>query len=459
MSFTLKRRIYESLPPAVTRAVGLVPFSWIAGRAYREVMARQRMFERASREEVLAYQEARLGERLDFVTDQVPAYQSLRSTVERLKPFEALRAFPLTDKETLQRDMERYLPRDFGRFAHYEITTGGTSGNQLTLYVDDVSQSVETAFVHRLWGRVGYTPRCRKATFRGVPFPDLPPDVYWRENPIYNELLFSPFHMSESTMGLYVDRFLRYDPEYVHGYPSAIDLLAGFILREGLSDRFDLVRAVFLASEGFAPQQRERIAAAFNARVFPLYGHSERLIIGGECEVAEVYHHTPDYGILELISDDGEALTEPGARGELVGTGLLNRSLPLVRYRTGDSATLRVSECECGRNWDRFDQVEGRWKQDMLLGRTGARISVAALNMHGTMFDRVARYQYCQQRPGVCVLRVMAAPGFSAEDERAILEAYKAKVGDELDMSIELVDDIPLTDRGKLRILERNDST
>jgi phenylacetate-CoA ligase len=75
--------------------------------------------------------------------------------------------------------------------------------------------------------------------------------------------------------------------------------------------------------------------------------------------------------------------------------------------------------------------------------------------MHGDVFEHVARYQYYQGEPGRCVLRVMAAPGFSEADEAAILAAYRAKVGDELDMSLEIVDDIPLTERGKLKQLER----
>jgi phenylacetate-CoA ligase len=455
MSFPMKRKLYEVLPPGLTRIVNLVPFSWVAGSAYRAVMARRGAFETASREEVLAYQEEELGRTLRFVTDQVPAYRRLRAVVERLKPFDALREFPLVDKSALQDDMQSYLPRDLDRIPHYEISTGGTSGNQLRLLVDDASQSVETAFVHRLWSRVGYTPRCRKATFRGVPFPDLKPGVYWQSNPIYNELQFSPFHMSESTLGSYVEELVRYDPAYFHGYPSAIGLLAEFVLRNGLTHLFEGVRAVLLASEGCLPSQTERMAKAFGARVFPLYGHSERLIMAGPCEVTDVYHHTPDYGIVEIVGDGDAPCDESGERGELIGTGLLNRSLPLVRYRTGDFATRVESDCECGRHWDRFTDIEGRWKQDMLDGRSGARISVAALNMHGDVFEHVARYQYYQGEPGRCVLRVMAAPGFSEADEAAILAAYRAKVGDELDMSLEIVDDIPLTERGKLKQLER----
>jgi phenylacetate-CoA ligase len=454
MSFPLRRRVYESLPPVLTRAVGLVPFGWMAGRAYRDVLARHAFFEEASRDEVRAYQEKRLGEMLDFATDQVEAYAPMRSAVERLPAFDALAEFPLLSKEELQADMARFLPRDFERIPHYEITTGGTSGNQLRFYVDDASQSVETAFVHRLWSRVGYTPRSRKAAFRGVPFPDLRPGVYWKSNPVYNEMQFSPYHMSESTLGAYVDELLRYDPSYFHGYPSAIDLLAEYVLRNGLTDSFRCVRAVLLVSEAVTTPQRERIESAFGARAFAMYGHSERLIMGGECEVTSVYHQTPDYGVMEVVGDDG-AQCRPGERGELVGTGLLNRSMPLIRYRTGDRATLLEPSCECGRHWDRFSDIEGRWKQDMLEGRSGARISLTALNMHGPLFDRVTRYQYYQKKPGSCTLRVMPAPGFSERDEATILKAFRAKVGEELLLTIEVVDDIPLTERGKLRLLIR----
>jgi phenylacetate-CoA ligase len=127
--------------------------------------------------------------------------------------------------------------------------------------------------------------------------------------------------------------------------------------------------------------------------------------------------------------------------------------MPLIRYRTGDRATLRETSCECGRHWDRFSDIEGRWRQDMLEGVSGERISLTALNMHGGVFDRVARYQYYQERPGHCVLRVVPSPGFSERDERAILEAFREKAGGQLSFSIETVDEIPLTDRGKLRML------
>lgn len=454
MGFTTLRKIYETLPLTVKRTVCQVPFGWIAGREYRKVYSRGVLVDAMNREEIRAYQENSLGEMLQFATDQVPAYRPYRSAVERFKPFDALKEFPLIVKDDLQDRFNDYLPRDFSKIPNYEISTGGTSGNQLKFYVDDCSQAVDTAFVHRLWSRMGYTPRCRKVTFRGVAFPNLKEGVYWQHNPVYNELQFSPFHMGEKNIPAYLEQITRFRPQYFHGYPSAIDLLAGYVLRCGLENTLPRIKAVFLVSEGITNVQRDRIERAFRTRVFSFYGHSERLVIGGECEKNSTYHHFPDYGVLEIVDEKGYACDKEGERGEIVGTGFLNRSMPLIRYRTDDFATRLDSSCECGRHHERFTDVKGRWRQEMVMGHNGARISIASLNMHGSIFDKVVRYQYFQEREGCCIIRVMVVPGFAEADRLAIERAYQGKVGDELDIRVCIVEDISLTARGKLKILD-----
>ena len=128
--------------------------------------------------------------------------------------------------------------------------------------------------------------------------------------------------------------------------------------------------------------------------------------------------------------------------------------MPLIRYRTGDFATRLESHCECGRDWDRFSEVVGHWKQDMVIGKSGTKISVTALNMHGPLFERVVRYQYCQEKTGICVIKLMVAPGFVEGDRLTIKRAYDRKVGNEVDFRVEVVDLIPLSPRGKLKTLD-----
>ena len=90
----------------------------------------------------------------------------------------------------------------------------------------------------------------------------------------------------------------------------------------------------------------------------------------------------------------------------------------------------------------------------MIVGKRGARISIAALNMHGPFFERVVRFQYFQDLPGICVLKIKVAPEFTEQDRMAIEEAYKAKVGDEVQFNVVVVDEISLTVRGKSKMVD-----
>ena len=455
MSFNIKRKFYESLPIPIKRSVCIIPFSWWGGRAYRSIYRRGAWFDRARPEELWRYQEQELGKVLRFATDQVPAYQSLRPIVDRYKPIRGAQGHFRSWTRTRYRPTSGVSYRVISRRFH--IMRRQRAG-QAAISSKFISMTARNQWNWALCivngSRVGYMPGHRKATFRGVSFPNLKPGVFWQHNPIYNELQFSPFHMNEANLGAYIDQIIRFAPSYLHGYPSALDVLAEYILRHNQADKMPRINAALLGSEGVSMAQRERIERAFRTRAYSWYGHSERVVLAGECEKNSTYHHFPDYGILEIIDDEGNPCDKAGERGEIVGTGLFNRCMPLIRYRTGDYATRMDSRCECGRVWDRFTDVEGHRKQEMIVGKTGARISIAALNMHGPLFERVVRFQYFQDTPGVCVLKIMVAPEFTEQDRMAIEAAYKVKVGDEVQFNVVVVDEIPLTVRGKSKMVD-----
>ena len=125
--------------------------------------------------------------------------------------------------------------------------------------------------------------------------------------------------------------------------------------------------------------------------------------------------------------------------------------MPLIRYRTDDIGTLLTPSCECGRQWDRFTDVQGRWGKDMIYGKNGEVMSLTALNVHSDIFNKVVRYQFYQNERGRCELRVIATSAFSEADKHKILATFDKKVGGVMEMTVRVVDDIPLTPTGKHR--------
>jgi phenylacetate-CoA ligase len=70
---------------------------------------------------------------------------------------------------------------------------------------------------------------------------------------------------------------------------------------------------------------------------------------------------------VEAIAGDGQPVPD-GTPGELVFSTLTREAQSLLRYRTGDVASLRRGPCDCGRTLVKMSKVTGR-RDDMLVLR------------------------------------------------------------------------------------------
>jgi len=67
------------------------------------------------------------------------------------------------------------------------------------------------------------------------------------------------------------------------------------------------------------------------------------------------------------------------------------------------------------------------------------------------VFRNVIRFQYYQRKRGELRIRMIVNADFRQDEETVIIEAHRRRLLDELDVSAEYVDDIPLTPSGKQR--------
>ena len=152
--------------------------------------------------------------------------------------------------------------------------------------------------------------------------------------------------------------------------------------------------------------------------------------------------------IVEVLKDGRPA--RPGEVGEVVATRLHAFAMPFIRYRLGDFSRLEGDSCAaCGRAFPLLGPVRGRWIQEMIVGRSGARISLTALNMHGEVMSGVLRFQFHQREAGRVTLKMIPAASFRASDSERIVRALADKTGTEIDWRIETVDALERTPRGK----------
>ena len=240
-----------------------------------------------------------------------------------------------------------------------------------------------------------------------------------------------------------------FEPTVIYGLPSAL-LEAARAL--GVRARGLGVRAVFTSGELLAPGARDALAAAFDARVFDVYGTSETKEVAWECGHGGL-HLNADVAHLEVLDDDDRPLP-PGVDGNLVVTSLVNRAMPLLRYRTGDRGALHPGYCPCGRELPLLGVVTGR-AADTLVFAGGRRVSPYALTCALESVEGVLRYQVTQLDPTRVRVRAIAAPAADrALASVRMVQALRAGVGPFLLTDVEFVDRLPTGPRAKFRVVQ-----
>jgi phenylacetate-CoA ligase len=235
--------------------------------------------------------------------------------------------------------------------------------------------------------------------------------------------------------------------------PSYALHLAEWARQRGMDLARSSVRRLMVAGEpgGGEPAMRAQLEAAWGASVTEAMGIGDISVsLWGECE-AKAGMHFSGRGFVhfELIDPlSGAALPiADGATGELVLTHLVNRSTPLLRFRTRDHVRLSVGVCSCGRTAPRVRCI-GR-TDDMLIVR-GVNVFPSAVrevvneftpDVTGVIMIR-PRVAGVRQDPPLPV-RVEIAPGAGSE---GLAERIRARLRDKLVVSTE----IELTPAGSL---------
>ena len=461
MSFLdIARSSYVSLPLGVRRYIGAalaaVPVELRYGPTYRNCRAE---IAQARRDPIMARkeQQKRLLQVVTTALQHSPYYKEAFATVfgpnpradEIVQP-ENWQRVQVLDNHTVRREAANLccVPRE----RLDRVTTGGSAGQPLVFFLDRDRSPREYAFIMDLWESLGCGPDEWRASFRGWHIPaeaHLPFEI---EHGL-RQLRMSVHRMDSNHMSRYADEIANRKIRFLQGYPHAIAKFATFAARSGLPMRYGIA-GIMLHSEPLYPEHRVAIAKGFpNAGLLPFYGLSEKCAFGSPEPAREgVYAMNPLYGLTELLDDEGAPVTEPGREGRIVSTGLQFLGMPFIRYETGDRATLVELPDKANGHHLLVTDIQPREGHQFLISRSNEPVASFTVMLDNEV-EAIAAFQYEQHRPGEVVLRVELAPNAST----AMLATYISKTNERLRGEItfipEIVASIPLTARGKRRIV------
>jgi phenylacetate-CoA ligase len=281
-----------------------------------------------------------LAEMVAWAGAAVPYYRDLFARhafdPERLRHDPAcLGELPCLTKEIIRAEGPRLLREDHPRLVKHCSRTGGSTGPAADIYYDQPAADWSSAVTRHARAAIGKHHALTELHLASR-FPETFPlkdrlkeaakcFAMNRANAFIAD--FEPASLDELWR-----RIKRLRPHLVHGHPSTLYHLARHVEARGEpSTAF----AVFESSgELLEARQRETIAQVFGCRVVDRYGLAEFGVVA--------YQMDGDPAALRVY--DGLVWPEVTAEGELVLTGLTNRMMPLIRYRTGDLAKLTVRD-------------------------------------------------------------------------------------------------------------------
>lgn len=262
-------------------------------------------------------------------------------------------------------------------------------------------------------------------------------------------------------------------PRGISGTPSYILNIIETMREMGLDPRETSLEYGIFGAEPWTEEMRRQIEEALGIKAVDIYGLSE--VVGPgvaiEChEGQDGLHIADDHFIAEVIDPETGEVLPYGEEGELVFTSLTKEAFPVIRYRTGDIASLNPEPCpRCSRTTMRMSRVKGRI-DDMLIIR-GVNVFPTEVEAELLKYDELApHYQIIVDKDGTLdrfevhvevvadVLRRLTDAEAWKETLRGRIERHlKEILGISVVVEVHPPQSIPRSEGKAVRIVDRRD--
>jgi phenylacetate-CoA ligase len=442
------------MTPWIARNLVYHPIQLVRGEPVARALRELEETQWYSREHLARWQWERVQRAVTRAIREVPYYSAVAAsagvTPESIQAPADLRRLPLTTKATVKTRLGELVNRGYrGRVSRK--TTGGSTGQTVTVIKDRIATAYARALMWRGYGWWGLQIGDRQGRLWGVPLTFKGRLRYRLIDMVSNRIRLSAFNFREKELYRYYGRLLRFQPDYLYGYASMICELATFLKRHDLPLA---ISKVVTTSEVLYPQQRRLIQEVLQCSVINEYGCGELGPIAYECPAGRL-HLMADNLYCECLRDDGTD-AGPGEVGELVITELHSQAMPLVRYRIMDYVELGDGRCECGRGLPTIQQVIGR-SYEYLLSSSGRRFHGEKVlylleDLHRRRMG-IDQMQVTQTALNRLTIKLVVEPGYKSQATERIRAYFVEALGGALEIEFQMVDQIPREPSGKLRLV------
>ena len=405
------------------------------------------------KDRIAALQLRRLRELLLDVAMHVPYYRDTFAKIgfdpATVQSVTDLGRLPLLTKAVIRANTDNLKHANARGLARFN--TGGSSGEPLIFFIGSKRVSYDVAAKWRatrwwdvdigdpeivVWGspiELGKQDRIKQLR-----------DVLMRTQ------LLPAFEMSEAKLDSFIATIRSVRPRMLFGYPSALTHIAKHAQKRNVTMTDLGIKVAFVTSERLYDEQRSTITEVFGCKVANGYGGRDAGFIAHECPQGNM-HLTADDIVVEIVDEQGQVLPA-GQAGEIVVTHLSTNDFPFIRYRTGDIGVLGSAVCKCGRGLPILQEIQGR-STDFVVASDGTVMHGLSLIYILRDLPGVNAFKVIQESRALTRVVLVADNGFPPNGSQQIIDGFKRRLGPDVCVVVELVDNIPAEKSGKFRYI------
>jgi phenylacetate-CoA ligase len=346
-------------------------------------------------------------------------------------------------KSDYQSGLDNWISIPYRNKKKYISSTSGSSGHPFWFAKDKECHALTWASVKRFYGSLGLSLSSKQARFYGIPISGTGRYKEKLKDLLMNRVRFHVFDLSDENLNFYVQRFKKYNFDYIYGYTSALVQFAHYCIRNNiqLSAICPSLKCCIYTSESIGPGEADLLKQAFGVRAFSEYGASETGIIAFENEDGKLWI---DEGLIYLE----QHTNEDGSQTTLI-TSLYNKAFPIIKYDIGDILSLKVENEKTY-----IETIEGRTNDVILLpggkkaaGLTFYYISRSILEKSGALKEFIIK----QKATDHFLFEIVSDRPLTATEEHLIRKETKKYLMDGLEVEFAYRESIPRLKSGKIK--------
>lgn len=375
---------------------------------------------------------------------ELPAYKGLITEVTPSNVYEVIGKMPVIDKVFVKGHIEDLTNKTCSE-PQFLMRTSGTTGGGLVFPYTVRMENKHWGVWWRYRRALGINMDTWCGWFGGkrIIDPNNHKPDYWRVNKPGRQVMFSSMHMTSDTVGYYHKEINRRKLTWLHGYPSHIAKFAALAIDKELAPLQD-VKFVTTGAENLLGNQMSLMQRIFpNAIMRQHYGLME-----GVANISQnkegVWVVDDDFAYVEFIpvSEDNPNICR------IIGTGFSNPAFPLIRYDTGDIATIEHKTD----GTVKVVSIDGR-SSNVLRGPDGFEINEARLSIVLHDFNNIVEAQFVQYSLTDIDLLIVRNSQYNDRDERQLHANITECFDKRMNVIIKYVDEVEKTKSGKLRLV------